>query len=79
MCASSCYYSGNKWLKNIQASTPLFTDVLEGASKNEDLFESLIENVCTYNIKTCAGVNIGPMGQPLKNTKIDIKRFSMNS
>ena len=55
MCASPCYYSGNRWLKNIQASTPLFTDVHgphlnEGSSKNEDIFESLTKNVSVCTI-----------------------------
>ena len=38
--------------------------------QNEDLFESLTEQVSvhtTYTYKICAGVNKGPMGQPLKN------------
>ena len=35
--------------------------------KNEDLFESLTKNVFVCILyKTCAGVNIGPMGQTLK-------------
>ena len=60
-------------MRNIQASTPLFTDVHgprphEGTFKNDDLFESLTEK-CVYVLyKTCAGVNLGPMGQTFKKT-----------
>ena len=40
--------------------------VHEGTSKNEDLFESL--NVYLYVCTIlCAGVNIGTLGQALKN------------
>ena len=48
MCAIPCFYVGNRWLRNLQASTPLFKDVhgpqiQEGNLKNEDLFESFTE------------------------------------
>ena len=38
MCASSSYFSGNRWLRNIKALTPLFSDIHgpwlhEGTSK----------------------------------------------
>ena len=37
MCASTFYYSGNRWLRIIQASTPLFTDVPGPLSIKEHL------------------------------------------
>ena len=51
--ASACYSSGNRWLRNKQASTPPFTDVHgpllhKGTSKHEDLFDSLNVCVCKY-------------------------------
>ena len=61
-------------MRNLHASTLLFIDIHgpclhEGTSKNEDLFQSLTEIcLCVLN-KTCTGVNIGPMGQPLKKRK----------
>jgi hypothetical protein len=75
MCASPCYYSGNRWLRNIQASTPPFTDVHgphlhEGTSKHEDLLKVWLK-MCLYVLyKTCAGVNIDPMGQTFKKKEI---------
>ena len=56
MCASPCYYSGNRWLRNIQASTPPFTDVHgphlhEGTSKTWRSIESLTENVSVCTIQ----------------------------
>ena len=63
----------------MQASTPLFTDVHgprlhEGTFKNEDLFEKSTEKMCLYVLyKTCAGVNIDPMGQTFeKKFNIDL-------
>ena len=46
MCATPCYNSVNRWLRNMHASTFPFTDVHglrlhEGTSYHEDLFESL--------------------------------------
>ena len=70
--ASPCYYSGNRRLRNIQASTPLFTNIHgphlhEKTSKNEDVFESLTENVSVCTISKCTGENIEPMAETLKN------------
>ena len=66
MCAGLCYFSGSRWLWNLQASIHSFKDVHgpclhEERSKHEDLFESLsvYVSVCTLQ---CAGVNIGLMG-----------------
>ena len=64
-------------MRNIQASTPPFTDVHgphlhEVTSKNEDLFEGLTGKVCLYVLyKTCAGVNIDPMGQTFKKNNCE--------
>ena len=53
MCASPCYYSGNTGLWNLQASTPLFTDVHgphlhEETYKHEDLLKLDCICVCVY-------------------------------
>ena len=70
MCASPFYNSVNMWLRNLQTSTPLFTDV-HGlcihvvTSKYEEIFESLSVYVCVCTILS-GGVNKGPIAQALK-------------
>ena len=73
ICASPCYYLGNRQLRNVQSSTPPFTDVYgplfhEGTSKHEGVFKSLTVYVSAYT-ELCAGANRGPIGQALKNNK----------
>ena len=54
-CPSPCFYSGNRWLRNIQTTTTLFTDVHgPWTSKNADLLESLTENV---SLRTISNMN----------------------
>ena len=79
MCASLCYYSGNRWLRNIKALTPLFTDVrdprlLEGTSKKlRSLWKFDWKCVCMYYLS-----NKGPtkniillLGVPLYKSFLD--------
>ena len=65
MCASPCSYSGNRFIEeHISFNSPptsLFSNVHdpllhEETSKNEDIFESLTENVSVSTIKTFAGL-----------------------
>ena len=66
MCASPCSvnYSGYRLLRNIEALTPLFTDHV--SMRDNPNIKSLTENVAYVLYKACSGVNIGPMGKPLR-------------
>ena len=72
-------------IEEIKALAYLFTDVHatslnEGASKHKELFGSLTVYVNVLTL-LCAGVNIGPIGQALKNryNRLSFKSYSLHA
>ena len=62
MCARLYYNFGNRWLRNIQTPTFLFTELHgprlhEGASRTDNLFESVSVNVAVFNINTLVNMD----------------------
>ena len=71
MCASPCYFWGNRWLRNIQASTSLFTSPLGNILTWRSIWKFVCTGVCMYYTQyTVYWSKCRPNGSSYKNKKV---------